>query len=337
MSSRRVVVVGAGLSGLMAARRLAVEGCEVTVLDKGRGPGGRLATRRVTTPAGTARFDHGAQFFTVRSDRFAAVVDGWRADGVVREWCRGFATDEQGHPDGHPRFVGVHGMNDIAKHLARDLDVRTGRLVFALRPAAAGSGSAWSVDLDDGSGVPADAVVLTTPLPQAFALLVTADVELPERLIRTEYDRCLGLLAAVAGDTRVPEPGGAQDADPVFSFIGDNQAKGVSEEPAVTFHANPAWSEAHWDDEADAVHRTLLDEAARWLGDATLVASQAKRWRFAKPRSVWPEPCWTAADGAGPLVLAGDAFAGPKVTGSNMEGAALSGLAAAESLLRHLP
>jgi hypothetical protein len=63
------------------------------------------------------------------------------------------------------------------------------------------------------------------------------------------------------------------------------------------------------------------------LGDAIIVESQLKRWRFATPQAIWPEPCWSALDAAAPLVLAGDAFAGPKV-----EGAALSGLAAAAAL-----
>ena len=120
----RTVIIGAGLSGLMAARSLHDAGVEVTVIDKGRGVGGRLATRRI----GDARFDHGAQFFTVRSDEFRSHVDGWLAAGVVREWCRGF-----GENDGHPRYVGAGGMTSLAKHLASGLDVRTGELAFTLR------------------------------------------------------------------------------------------------------------------------------------------------------------------------------------------------------------
>ncbi|NBU16056.1 MAG: FAD-dependent oxidoreductase [Actinobacteria bacterium] len=122
----RVIVVGAGLAGLMAARELTEASHDVSVLDKGRSPGGRLATRRM---AG-ARLDHGAQFFTVRSDGFRAHVDRWLADGVVHEWCRGF-----GEQDGHPRYVGTGGMNALAKHLATGLDVRCHRLRPHARPA----------------------------------------------------------------------------------------------------------------------------------------------------------------------------------------------------------
>ena len=52
----RVAVIGAGLTGLTAARRLADAGCAVVVFDKSRGLGGRLATRRTAL----GPIDHGA-------------------------------------------------------------------------------------------------------------------------------------------------------------------------------------------------------------------------------------------------------------------------------------
>lgn len=311
----RVVVVGAGVSGLTAARQLQADGHEVTVLDKGRSPGGRLATRRL---AG-ATFDHGAQFFTVRSPEFQTLVEGLLRDGVVGEWCRGFAA-----PDGHPRYLVRGGMNALAKHLAAGLDVRCDRLVFAVRrgPDAAG----WRVIVDDASEVPADAVVVTSPVPQSVALLVTAEVELPDALLALDYDRTLGLLAVLDRAPAVPAPGGVQQPGGLWNFIGDNAAKGISAVPAVTFHAAAGWSLEHWDDPPDAIERALLDAAEPWFGGANLVDHQVKRWRFATPRTPWPDPCWQA-DAASPLVLAGDAFAGPKV-----EGAYLSGLAAAAAV-----
>lgn len=311
---RRVVVVGAGLAGLVAARELAAEGVEVNVVDKSRSVGGRLATRRI----GAATLDHGAQFFTARTPAFQRRVDDWVERAVVRVWSNGFGTD-----DGHPRYVARAGMTGLAKDLAIDLDVQCSTMAFAVRPSVE---TRWTLAIDDGTERPADALILTCPLPQAFALLVDSGIELEERLFRTEYDRTLALLAVLDRPTDVPPPGGVQSTG-IFTFVGDNEAKGVSEVPAVTCHADPTWSEEHWDDDPERVLDELEAAAATWIGGATVVERQLKKWRFATPRTIWPDPCWAAADDT--IVIAGDAFAGPRV-----EGAHNSGLAAAHQVLR---
>ena len=312
----KVVVVGAGLSGLVAARRLAADH-EVVVLDKGRSVGGRLATRRI----GAAVLDHGAQFFTVRGDAFRAQVDDWLERGLAHVWCHGFSADG----DGHPRFVGSSGMNSLAKDLATGLDCRPDRLVFTLRRQEDG----WDVVIDDGSVVPADALLLTAPVAQSWALLAQSELDVPDELFRREYHRTIGLLTVLDRPSAVPEPGGVQldPADPSapFGFVGDNQAKGVSPVPAVTFHATQPWSRERWDDDTDTLRAALLERAAPFLGDATVIDAQVKKWRFAGPIEPWPDPCWV--DEEHRLALAGDLFAGPKV-----EGAFDSGLAAAAAI-----
>ena len=312
----RIVVVGAGLAGLTAARSLQSRGHAILVLDKGRSPGGRMATRRI----GDATFDHGAQFFTVRGDAFGTQVAAWEADGIARVWCHGFTPDG----DGYPRYIGTRGMNAIAKHMALGLDVRSGAMAFAIRRAGPGR-HGWEVVVDDGTVHPADAVVSTCPLPQTFSLLFEAGVDMPRELVADDYERTLALLAVLDGPSGVPPPGGVQPVDGIFSFVADNAVKGISAIPAVTLHAGPAWSEQHWDHGREAVHDALADAARPWLGPARLVDSQVKRWRFATPRTSWAEPCWVAPEGS--LVVAGDAFAGPKI-----EGAYNSGRAAAAAL-----
>ena len=315
----RVAIVGAGLAGLMAAGSLSDRGHDVVLFDKGRSPGGRLATRRI----GNARLDHGAQFFTVRSEQFATHVRRWQQDGVVYEWCRGFAADQR-DADGHPRYAVHGGMNALAKHLARDLDVRCDSLVFSLHR---GDGAhPWEVKLDDGSIHHADALIVTCPLPQSFSLLVSAEVAMPEALWRTDYDRTLSLLAVLDRPSAVAPPGGVQ-SDPAFTFVADHQAKGISSLPAITVHANPTWSEEHWDDDPVTAHDLLVELARPHLGDAVIIESQLKRWRFATPRSIWPDAHWSPPD-LPSLAVAGDAFAGPRV-----EGAALSGLSAADAVV----
>lgn len=336
-----VVIIGAGISGLTAAADLHCRGHHVVVLDKGRGVGGRLATRRIVTPDGSAAvFDHGAQFFTTRSADFVRVVSHWMDQGLVREWCRGFSEH-----DGHPRYVVNGGMTALAKHIvahpssvmlsaadhsrsAGPLDVRTSTLVFEVRPGAA---RAWTVVIDDGTTIDCDAVVMTCPLLQSYSLTVTAGAELPPDLLRADYDRTCALLAVLDRPSLVPAPGGLQHPDAVFSWIGDNQAKGISPIPAVTFHAAADWSAEHWDDPPEVGRDTLLTAARPYIGEAQVIAADYKKWRFATPRSVWPDPIIVSPTPPSTLVFAGDACAGPKV-----EGAFSSGLAAAGHLARTL-
>jgi renalase len=316
----RVVVIGAGIAGLVAARTLGDESggaIEVVVVDKGRSPGGRMATRRI----GAATFDHGAQFFTVRTPAFGHRVEDWVDRRLVSVWNHGFAQD-----DGHPRYIAPGGMTSLAKDLASGSNVQCSTMAFTLRRPSLPTGSPWEVVIDDGTTRPADHVIVTTPLAQAFGLLADSDLALDIEVFRTEYDRTICLLAVLDRPGRVAGSGGEQPTDGVFSFIGDNASKGVSAVPAITFHANPTWSEDHWDDDVGSLGTALTVAAQPWLGDATIIEHQVKKWRFATPRTIAPDPCWTSNDRS--VILAGDAFAGPRI-----EGAHNSGLAAAHAVL----
>lgn len=323
-----VVVVGAGVAGLVAARRLADAGRSVVVVDKGRGVGGRLATRRL----GDARLDHGAQFFTVRSGWFAEVVDGWLARGVAREWCRGFSQGgDPAEGDGHPRYVGAGGMTDLAKDLAHGLDVRVGTRVAAIAPAGAG----WAVPVEGGPALRARAVLATAPVPQLLDLLAaggtTPDAPAAAALAAIRYDPCLAALVVTDGPTAVPEPGGVQGPGGLLSWVGDNAAKGVSAVPALTLHAAGPASAERLEDPAAASLAALLDAGTRWLGRAAVVEAQLQRWRYAQPTVGHDGRHLVVAGGAAPLVAAGDAFGEAKV-----EGAARSGWSAAGAVLERL-
>jgi predicted NAD/FAD-dependent oxidoreductase len=230
------------------------------VLDKGRSVGGRLATRRI----GGATLDHGAQFFTVRSDEFRAEVDRWLTAGVAHEWCRGF--DDVA--DGHPRYAAVGGLNRVAKHLAGPLrDVRTGVQVTGVAPADGG----WRIAAP-GVDLVADAVVLTAPVPQSLALLdagstpVRPDVEAGLRAVR--YLPTTALLLVLDRPSAVPAPGARKPADGPFEIVVDNVAKGTSAEPALTLHLRPDLSAARAGEADESLLADLVPEAAAWLGDA---------------------------------------------------------------------
>ncbi|MDP9411715.1 MAG: FAD-dependent oxidoreductase [Actinomycetota bacterium] len=321
------IVVGAGISGLLAARELRAEGWRVTVVEKGRRVGGRMATLRL----GGGNFDHGAQFFTVRGERFAGLVEGWLAAGAAEEWSRGFA-DAAGeyNQDGHPRYRGSGGMTSIPEYLARGLDVRTGERAVRAEPRADG----WEVACEGGLRVSGAALLLTAPVPQSMELAESGGHELPEevrgRLREVSYDPCLALLALLDGPAGVPEPGGMQIKGEPLDWIGDNRRKGISETHAITIHAGPGWSRDHFVDDEPEITRSLLSLATNRLGTdlgSLTLETSLVRWPYSWVTNSHPEPCLAVRDGP-PLLFCGDAFGQPKV-----EGAALSGLAAADRLL----
>ncbi len=327
-AQRSVVIVGAGLAGLSAARVVRDAGHEVTLIDKSRGVGGRMATRRI----GDAVFDHGAQFFTVRSVEFAAVVDRAIAASVVDVWCHGF-----GAHDGYPRYCGRHGMTSLAKHLRDELvadgvEFVLGEHIDEVRRSPNG----YTVG-SRGAAKDADGVIVTAPAPQALTMLEAGDISLDrglqDELEQIDWKRAFALMAVLDGPSAMAAPGGDQRTeDDLFTFVADNSIKGISPVPALTFHTSGAFALARWEDDRDAITAELLTEALPWIGDANVVDAQLHAWKFAAPRPALSRTYAMGSDSNHPpLVLAGEAFGGPKV-----EGAFRSGLAAGQALIDHL-
>ena len=327
-SIQHTLIIGAGMAGLSAARRLIASGQKVTIIDKGRGVGGRMATRWSDSPDGVrALYDHGAQFFTVRSQVFQAEVTRWQSEGLVREWAYGFA-DETGvaRSDGHPRFAVRGGMNALAREMARPLPVR-----LQTRADSIGWDDGWQVRLENGETLMAQSLILTPPVEQSLALLDAGQTQLPDdaraALERIDYDPCFALLVELDQPGRLPDPGAVQIQGEPIAWIGDNHRKGISPDAfTVTIHAGPEFTRTNWDTPHDVVATRLLSAAERWIG-APVRRWQVHRWRYSQPRTPHPESC-LVVDTPGRLVFAGDAFGQPR-----LEGAFLSGLTAAERLL----
>ena len=331
-----VLIVGAGICGLLAAAPLAERGLRVVLLDKGRNVGGRLATRRV----GLGRADHGAQFFTARDERFAALVEKWRAEKLVFRWSNGWSDGSLGAGgigDGHPRFAVQGGMNALPQQLAAELRrqgvaIQTNVHVAAIAACADG----WRVQADSGHVWRSRSLVLTAPVPQSLTLLAAGGVSLradeQAALQRIAYAPSLCALCAIDGRVWLPAPGAVQRPQADISWIADNQRKGISPYAAVyTLHASPAWSGAHMQDADEALLDVFYPALAEWTsGKVEWRELQIKRWRYAQPLVLHPEQYLRAATLA-PLYFGGDAFGSPRV-----EGAALSGLAIGDALGRVL-
>lgn len=320
-----VAILGAGIAGLIAGTLLQRAGVTVGLVDKGRGVGGRMSTRRSEDGV----FDHGAQYFTVRTEAFQHFVDEWLDAGVVREWFR--HLDHETGSTGHPRYIGIGGMSAVPKAMAAPLPVQTDTKVVAIE----WDGETWKLrDLNGGMVLKGRYLLITAPLPQAFALVEGA---LPRAIDATEasrfrnfsYRRSLTAMVRYSEGTAIGGFGGRKHSHPDLLWVADNHLKGISPVPgAVTLHSSYEFGDRYWDaDPAD--WSQLLIEAAGDCCPGSVVSVQTHRWRFNLPERPIEEGVHLKRREH--LVLAGDAFGGPRV-----EGSVLSGIAAAEKLLELL-
>jgi hypothetical protein len=303
------IVIGAGLAGLAAAKTLQSAGLGVLLLDKGRRVGGRMASRHFEG----AHFDYGAQFFTARDPEFRRLIDGFLGTALATPWF---------DRDGETRYCSPVGMNALPRYLAEGLRIHCGVTVASVRR----DGNLWRILAADGTEYATEVLVVTTPVPQALALL-ELDEQARGELGGIEYHRCLAILAVLAGDSAIPAPGFLRLTEQPLQTLADNRQKGLEgEATGVTILATPSFSLLHWDTPQEEVAELLLTAAAPWLG-SPVTHWRYHRWRYSQPVQTF-ETRYYAVEGGPPLVLAGDAFGGPRV-----EGAFLSGVAAATWLL----
>ncbi len=310
-----IAIIGAGMAGLSCGMKLRDAGHGVVLFDKGRGPGGRMATRRAQVDGETLHFDHGAQYFTVRDTRFREQVEQWQAAGVASPWP--VAGDDA--------FVGTPGMNAPIRAMSQRLDVR-----FGVRVATVGrSGDGWRLD---GEGVPEtvfDAVVIAVPAEQVAPLVSAYEGELAELAENTPSDPCWTLMAAFEG---MVEHGDILREEGAIGWAARNSAK-PEREPAKecwVVQATPDWSREHLEQETHEVAALLLEAFSARVGslpDAIHIA--AHRWRYA----LSGEADHAARGGAfwdlqQQIGACGDWLVGPRI-----ESAYLSGIELAERII----
>ena len=323
----KTLIVGAGISGLFAGQILNQAGHPVTILEKSRGVGGRMATRRFNKGI----FDHGAQFFTVRDPQFQRWVDHWMQQGIAIEWARKFSKPGK-TPEGnsHLRYRGLKGMTSIPKELSQGLDIHLQTRVESI----SNDGEIWTAETAGGIDFNASQLILTAPVPQSLSLLEMGRVPLPEREMKhlqtIKYHPCIAVLVLLDGPSEIPTPGGMKVHSSPIQWLADNTQKGISPQAsAVTIHASADFSQQNFDLDPDQLADMLIREAGPWLG-ASVQGWQLHKWRYSQPVQIYPER-FLEISVSPSLFFVGDAFGGPRV-----EGGAMSGMAVGQYLIKKL-
>ena len=318
-TGRRVAIIGAGMAGLVCARSLQQAGASVAIFDKARGPGGRLTTRR----RGEARFDHGAQFFTARSEAFASQVMAWEEAGVAAVWPGRFALCEGGRlfEDAveKVRWVGVPRMSALGRHLAEGLDLHLSARVVSLLGAPGG----WTVELESGARCgPFDTVVLSCPGPQAAALIPE---ECPLRACADAllYEPCWAVMLGYEAAPALEWDGISFKSGRLAWAARDSGKPSRGPGERWVLHASAAWSAEHLGSDPASVVEALAGEFEALAG-VRHDFSAAHRWLYALSASALSGGA--LHDAGWGLGLCGDGLTRPRVEGAWESGVAMARL-----------
>lgn len=333
---RVIVVIGAGVAGLAAAGTLSRAGRSVVVLDKGRGVGGRCATRRLDGQA----VDHGVSWFHGSDPAFLRAFEGFAPDEIVDGWPRrvvgsGPACNPRSLDPGGRRFALTAGASAFPKRLAQGLDVRLGARVVGLSR----QGATLQVATDGGPTLDAEHVVLALPTEQASEVLAGLEPDRDVAAARFVLGRagsvaCLTVMALYEAGT--PDPGFdvclPDVGGPLALVSHDSTKRRAPARRALVLQATPLWSRAHLEEDAATWAASLRDAAAAQVGEwvRAPVLEETHRWRYARVDPVYAlrGPLLLGSRGAR-IALTGEAFH----DGSGVQGAFLAGQRAAERLL----
>jgi renalase len=287
MDDVRIAVIGAGMAGLACARELARADVSVTVFEKARGLGGRLATRR----EGNLAFDHGAQFFTARNESFRRFAEAGRRAGVIAPWQPSIREDHREWDAPIDEWlVGAPGMSAAVRPLSRNLEVRASVAVHELIAGQRG----WQVLTDSGTSREVfDALAVAVPAPQALDLLGPHGGGF-RQISEVRMTPCWTLMMSFT----TPPPGlpGVHrwTSGPLAWAACDSSKPGRPEQAQCwVVHASPAWSGDHILADAHDVAQWLWEEFARSCGirDVSPSHLRAHRWRHAFTERPLGQPC----------------------------------------------
>ena len=320
-------VIGAGLAGATVASQLAKTGASICVLEKSRGAGGRMATRRSEDQL---RFDHGAQYFTIRDPRFGAAAKNWQVQERIALWegrIVAWNGEEWIDKTNRERYVATPAMNVLCKALLADLPLVTQAEVHTLEQA----NRRWRLISRDGN-VLCDAawVISTAPAEQTAAIMTYS----PAIVAAAGQVRMLPCWAAMIAPEAAVESAAFDGAflnEGPLRWVARNSSKPGRDPDRETWvlHASPEWSEKHWEDTRESVAADLWQNFLALLAAPAIkpAVAVAHRWRYALAEAVYADRY--LIDHERQLAACGDWCGGPRV-----EGAYLSGLEASRALMQ---
>ncbi len=349
-----VAIIGAGLAGLTCARKLKAAGYQVCLIDKSRGLGGRMATRRVT---GQVRVDHGLRYWSGghANGVLQPLTDELIAAGVLKPWpvtsYELRAHDELVPIERGPVYVASNGISAIAKYLGQDFipeeTLLMGHTATRISPCNQSGNGGWQIECEDSKVIMAKRCAIAIPAPQTTELLTRCPPETLEHALennpiktlqKVQYDPCLTVIAGYSErpDMGKLNPDGWMVTDTIGTstdWVGLDSSKRTPSYPETTLviHSRAFFAERYKNSgDLQPAASVLLRANARKFGSwiANPNWFQIHRWRYAFVSQSYPKPALTLSPS---LVCGGDWCTFPTTT-HPITTAYLSGVAMAEAL-----
>ncbi|MFM7009564.1 MAG: NAD(P)/FAD-dependent oxidoreductase [Betaproteobacteria bacterium] len=277
--SKSIAIIGAGIAGLSCAVRLKSLGHQVELFEKGRGPAGRMSTKR----GDDWTADHGAQYFTARDPLFIKQVEQWLAEDVAAAWNPDLMVFEAGQwttsQSKDIRYVGTPGMNAPAKQLAKDLTIHSSQTIDALNQK---DGKWYLHSAESGDIAQAfDELVLAIPGPQAFALAKHIHPDIKALTESSNMKGCWTIMARFKEKQNVPFDAAFVNKE-LISWMSRNLSKPARKGlESWTIHANADWSHEFIELDKEQVTEQMLACAKKVGLDCASADIAIHRWRYA--------------------------------------------------------
>lgn len=331
-----VVVVGAGLAGLICAQRLQQAGLRVLVVEKSRGLGGRMATRRLQNTCA----DHGLRYLTQQGPLTDQLISILLDQDVLQPWIE--------VPSGLA-YRAATGLTVVAKWLAAGLEIHLGQRLDCLNLVQAEPNLIWQLSLHSTQASSqaepisllwAKAVVLAIPAPQAQTLVEPLiadglDTEWVAAIRAVEFAPCITAIASYDNAARAalasfPQGCTAVTAD--IAWLSQEHTKGRTPAPVLVLQSTADFARCHLETpDLMSLGHLLLEQLAGQHPDLEQLQHpltlQMHRWRYGLVQQPLPNLCLSTALPA-PLACGGD-WCG----GTQAEAALTSGWATAATVM----
>ncbi|MBE9013409.1 FAD-dependent oxidoreductase [Pseudanabaenaceae cyanobacterium LEGE 13415] len=325
-----IAIVGAGMAGLSCAQMLHQAGYKVVLIDKSRGLGGRIATRRLQ---GT-HADHGVCYLKPKSSKFQSLLNQLVDRKILRVWTETIHELKEGKIQPSQKqaacYAAMNGISAIAKFLSIGLTLRLNHRVERIEEQ-----NGWKLYCESGEVISANAVIVAIPAPQA-AMLCGSWIE---ELKSIDYSPCISAIAVYPMERQAEVERldwkaivCLEDSD--LGWIGIDSTKQLNPvQPAIVIQSNARFATQYLEDsDLQQVGEHLLKRAAEvaepWFNCPEVL--QVHRWRYAFPINPISEK-YFVADTSNPMICTGDWGDGNRV-----ENAFHAGIATATYLNQQL-